>query len=72
MSVLPVSELLNKPGVAFIGPVPAEIQMIQPFSAAVLKDAKAADLAKQLIAFLASAEARVAIRKSGMEPLGGR
>jgi molybdate transport system substrate-binding protein len=69
IAVLPVSELQNKPGVDFIGILPAEIQLVQVFSAAVLADSKEPRVAKQLIAFLASQDARAAIRNSGMEPV---
>jgi molybdate transport system substrate-binding protein len=72
IAVLPVSELLNKPGVDFIGTIPAEIQLVQVFSAAVVAGSKEPRLSGQVIAFLASEEARAAIRKSGMEPVGSR
>jgi molybdate transport system substrate-binding protein len=72
MAVLPVSELQNKPGVDFIGTIPQDLQLVQTFSAAVLKDSKELPLSKQLIAFLASKSARTTIRNTGMEPLGSR
>ena len=72
MAVLPVSELQNKPGVDFIGTIPRDLQLVQTFSAAVLKDSKELQLSKQLIAFLASKSARTAIGNTGMEPLGPR
>ncbi|MEO8131877.1 MAG: substrate-binding domain-containing protein [Bryobacteraceae bacterium] len=72
IAVLPVSELLRKSGVAFIGTIPAEIQLVQIFSVAVLADSKELRLSRQLIAFLASEDARAAIRNSGMEPVGSR
>jgi molybdate transport system substrate-binding protein len=69
IAVLPVSELVHKPGVDYIGTIPAEIQLVQVFTAAILKSAKNPELSKQLIAFLASKDASAAISKSGMEPL---
>lgn len=72
MAVLPVSELRNKPGIDFIGTIPQNLQLVQTFSAAVLKDSKELQLSKQLIAFLASKSSRTAIRNSGMKPLGSR
>lgn len=72
IAVLPVSELKNKPGVDLIGTIPAEIQLVQLFSAAVLADSKEHRLAKQFIAFLASEDARAAIRNNGMEPVAPR
>ena len=69
IAVLPVSELVNKPGVDFIGTIPAELQLVQLFSAAVLARSKEPLRSRQLIAFLASADARAAIIHSGMEPV---
>jgi len=72
IAVLPVSELLRKSGVDFIGTIPAEIQLVQVFSAAVLAGSKELRLSRQLISFLASEDARAAIRNSGMEPAVSR
>ncbi|MGC4001108.1 MAG: substrate-binding domain-containing protein [Anaeromyxobacter sp.] len=72
MAVLPVSELLNRPGVDLIGTIPAEIQLVQVFSAAVLSNAKEPRLSKQFLLFLTSKDAHTAITRSGMEPLGSR
>jgi molybdate transport system substrate-binding protein len=69
LAVMPVSEILHAAGVDFAGSLPAEIQFIQMFSAAVVAGSREIDGAKRLIEFLASARASEAIRKSGMEPL---
>ena len=69
LAVMPVSEILHAAGVDFAGSLPAEIQFIQMFSAAVVAGSREIDGAKRLIEFLASAHASKAIRKSGMEPL---
>ena len=63
-----VSELLPVPGIELLGSLPAEVQEYTVFSACA--NAKAADpaAARALVSFLASPEAAVAIRKSGMEP----
>jgi molybdate transport system substrate-binding protein len=69
LAVMPVSEILAAPGVAFAGSIAPEIQFVQVFSAAVVGGSRAMESAKRLIAFLASAHASEAIRSSGMEPL---
>jgi molybdate transport system substrate-binding protein len=68
IAILPVSEILHAKGVDFAGPLPAEIQFIQTFSAAVTAGSSDIQSAKRLIAFLASAHATSAIRDSGLEP----
>lgn len=67
MVVSPVSEILPIPGVDFVGTIPAEIQFVQVFAAAVLKGAKEPEASKRLIAFLASEKATAAIEKMGMK-----
>jgi molybdate transport system substrate-binding protein len=63
-----VSELLPVPGVDFVGTIPAEVQYVTVYAAAVVASSKEPAAAKRLIAFLASEAATLAIRKSGMEP----
>jgi molybdate transport system substrate-binding protein len=70
--VMPVSEILHASGVEFAGTIPAEIQLIQVFSAAIVAGSTESDAAKRLIGFLASERASAVIRKNGMEPLGNR
>jgi molybdate transport system substrate-binding protein len=72
LAVMPVSEILVAPGVEHAGSIPAEIQFVQVFCAAVVAGAQAADGPRRLVAFLASPGAAEAIRRSGMEPLGAR
>jgi molybdate transport system substrate-binding protein len=69
LAVMPVSEIVHAAGVDFAGSLAAEIQFVQTFSAAVVAGSGARDSAGRLIAFLASARATEAIKKSGMEPL---
>ena len=69
IAVQPVSELLHAPGVEFVGTIPAEIQYISVFSAAMVKGSNESKGAKELIAFLTSEKAKSAIKKSGMEPV---
>ena len=69
LAVMPVSEILPAPGVAFAGSIAPEIQFVQVFSAALVAGSAEIETAKRLIEFLASARASEAIRNSGMEPL---
>lgn len=69
IAVMPVSEILHAAGVDFAGNLPAEIQFVQVFSAAVVTGSEEAEASRRLIEFFASASARDAIRQSGMEPL---
>jgi molybdate transport system substrate-binding protein len=68
IAVQPVSELLHAAGVEFVGTIPAEIQFISVFSAAIVTGSKEPEASKRLIAFLISDNARTAIKNSGMEP----
>jgi molybdate transport system substrate-binding protein len=72
MVVLPVSEILPVLGVDFLGMIPADIQFVQVFAAAVVKGAKDPEAAKRLIAFLASETSKSAIEKAGMKRAGLR
>lgn len=67
MVVAPVSEIVAVPGVDFVGTIPAEIQFVQTFAAAVVKRTKEPEASKRLIAFLASNKATPAIEKTGMK-----
>jgi molybdate transport system substrate-binding protein len=69
IAVMPDSEILVAPGVAFAGSLASEIQFMQVFSVAAVAGTKRIEGARQLIAYLASARACEAIRNSGMEPL---
>jgi molybdate transport system substrate-binding protein len=68
----PVSELVNVTGIAYVGRLPDEVQLIQVFAAAIVAGSDHREAAKRLIEFLASRQASAAIEKSGMEPLGNR
>jgi molybdate transport system substrate-binding protein len=69
LAVMPVSEILVAPGVAFAGAIAPEIQFVQTFSAAIVAMSKAIESSKRLIGFLCSAGAASATRDSGMEPI---
>jgi molybdate transport system substrate-binding protein len=63
-----VSELLPVKGTTYVGPLPADIQEITVFDAAVHTGAASADGARALIKFLTTPQAGEAYKKIGMEP----
>ena len=63
-----VAELLVVPGVTFVGRIPAEVQLLTPFAAAVTRRSQHPELARQVVADLASPEARPILVKMGLEP----
>jgi len=63
-----VSELLSVKGIDYLGPLPADIQEVTVFSAAVHKAAGLTDAARALLKYLTAPEAAPIIRKTGMEP----
>ena len=72
IALAPVSELVNLPGVEFVSPLPDDVQLVQEFTAAVVKGSNQVEDAKRLIAFLSSSQAAAVIRKIGMEPAGNQ
>jgi molybdate transport system substrate-binding protein len=64
-----VSEVLPLPGVDYVGTIPAEVQYVTVYAAAVVAGSKEIETSKRLIAFLSSEGATAAIKKSGMEPI---
>jgi molybdate transport system substrate-binding protein len=63
-----VAELLPVPGVTFVGRLPAEVQRLTPFAAAVTTRSRHPDLARRVVADLASPKARPVLEKMGLEP----
>jgi molybdate transport system substrate-binding protein len=72
IAIRPVSELVNVPGIDFVGPVPEEVQYLSIFSAAIVAGSHRGDADPQLIHFLGSQAADAAIRRSGMDPVKPR
>jgi len=64
-----VSEILANPGVAYIGPVPAELQSYMVLTAGVSSSAKDAAAARAFVDFLRSPDARAVMKDKGMEGL---
>jgi len=63
-----VPELLHDERIAFAGPLPAEIQQLTTFSAAIHRAAQEPEAAKALLAFLTSPDAEAIVRHHGLEP----
>jgi molybdate transport system substrate-binding protein len=62
------SELFAFPGIDVLGPMPAPIQIVTTFSAALCATSQQPDEARALLAFMTSPEAANAKRDQGMEP----
>jgi len=63
-----LSELLHVQGIAIVGPLPPAIQITTTFSAGIGVHSRQADVARELLAYMASPAAADAKRKQGMEP----
>ena len=63
-----LSELIHVEGIDIVGPLPPAIAIDTVFSAGVVAGSPNADVARQLLAFIASPEAADAKRRQGMEP----
>ena len=70
LAIGPVSEIVHQPGIELVGALPDEVQLIQVFTASMVKTAHNQEQAKKLIAYLASDQTAAAMKNSGMEPLG--
>jgi molybdate transport system substrate-binding protein len=62
-----LSELLNLPGVAIVGPLPSAIQTITIFSAGISASSRQPDAARTLLNYMASSAASGAKQRHGME-----
>lgn len=69
VAVQPSSELVNVPGIDYVGALPNDIQLIQTFAAAIVVNSKNPQLAQQLIEYLSSSNAVGPIKNSGMNPV---
>ena len=63
-----VSELSFFPGIDYVGPIPAEVQLITVFSAGIPAGAKEADAAKALMSFVTAPAAAATFRKHALDP----
>jgi molybdate transport system substrate-binding protein len=67
-----ISELLEVQGIDYVGPLPAEVQRVTVFSAAVAVGAKNPDAARALIEFFTSPSGMKVMAKSGLDPISRR
>jgi molybdate transport system substrate-binding protein len=63
------SELIHVEGISVVGPLPPEIQIATTFSAGICTGSTQAAAARDLLDFMASAQAADAKRRQGMEPV---
>jgi molybdate transport system substrate-binding protein len=63
-----VSEVLPLPGVQFVGEIPADVQYVTVYAAAIVAGSSNLETSKRLITFLTSPAAAATIRQSGMDP----
>ena len=63
-----VSELIHVKGIDYLGPLPAEIQNITTYSAALAPGARSPEAAKALVKYLTAPDAAPVLRKAGLEP----
>lgn len=63
-----LSELLNLPGIAVLGLLPAAIQSITTFSGAIAATSDKEQDARRLLHFMRDPQAATAVRRQGMEP----
>ncbi len=66
VAIQPSSELVNVPGIDYVGPSPSDIQLIQTFAAAIVLHSANPESAKRLIEYLSSPNSAVPIKNSGM------
>jgi molybdate transport system substrate-binding protein len=71
MAIQQMPELVGVAGLDVVGELPAELQQITVFSAAVVATTADEEAARGLIAYLASPRAAAAIRAQGMQPASG-
>jgi molybdate transport system substrate-binding protein len=64
------SELLPISGIQIVGLIPAEVQKITAYTAALTSNARATIAGRELIRFLLSPQAAQALKDSGLEPVG--
>ena len=68
VAIQQMAELMAVDGIDVVGPLPAEIQMVTPFVAAIPVNASHPAAAKAVIAFLTTPEAKRALKAKGLDP----
>jgi len=69
LGIIVVTQILTTPGVELVGPLPPDLRITSSFVGGISSRAKAADAARDLIAFLKSPAAVKVMRNQGMGPL---
>jgi molybdate transport system substrate-binding protein len=67
LAIGPLSELVEQPGIDIVGPLPAQVQLVQVFTAAIVDTSQRQGQARRLIEFLTSDRTDAAIRRAGMQ-----
>jgi molybdate transport system substrate-binding protein len=67
-----VSELIHVPGITFVGPIPAEVQLVTIYAAVLTQTAREPEAAGALIRFLAASDAVPVIVRAGLTPIPSR
>ncbi len=62
------SELIHAPGIAYLGPLPGELQRVTVYAAGIPTTARQQDAARVLVETLTGPEAVAIIRHNGMDP----
>ncbi len=68
IGVQQIAELMAVPGIDFVGPLPAELQCVTPFTAGIPTSASDAEAGRALIDFLTTPAAKQVIKAKGLEP----
>jgi molybdate transport system substrate-binding protein len=63
-----MAELMAVDGIDVVGPLPAEIQMVTPFVAAIPTNANHAEAARTVIEFFTTADAKRVLKAKGLQP----
>src|SRR5438876_5047151 len=70
LAVQQIGELISAPGVELLAPLPADLQSVTTFAAAIPLSASQPDAATALIRYLQSSAAMAVIKAKGLEPIG--
>lgn len=62
-----VAELLPVPGITFVGKIPEDVQSVTRFAGGIPKNAQHPAEARRLLEYLASPQAQVTVRSSGLD-----
>lgn len=67
LAIQQIPELLAVPGIAFVGPLPSEVQKVSETSAAIFAGSPHPEAARALLDFLSTPDARAVVRRMGHE-----